>query len=249
MAKELLHILLVEDNVSFAVELEMHLTEMGHHVVATVDQADAALSYLKGERPDMAIIDIGLKGPVDGLEVARQFTKASTPVIFSTARKDSDTFEKANAFAPLAYLVKPFDKLTLQSCLNQAIRLQQAVDDQITKGDELVEEESFHHDFFFIRNKGALHKIKFEDIYYVQSDRNYSILFVKNRKYAAKISLNNLIKKLPIDKFVRIHQSYIIQFELIDRINVNEDTISINGTSLPLGKTYKSALMKQIKRI
>ncbi len=248
MQNKTLNILLIEDNVSTALDMEMKLTEMGHSVIATVDRGDKALNYISDSNLDMAIIDIGLRGAIDGVQVAEQFRKFLIPIIFSTARQDTDTFERAQAVSPLAYLVKPFDKLTLQSCLDQAIRLKAKKAEE--KAEEpVVQTNDFFKDYFFIRSKGSLHKIKFGDIDYIQSDRNYSMIHVNGRKFAAKISLNNLIQKLPINKFVRVHQSYIVSFSKVDKINVNEETISIADVTLPMGKTYKSTLMKRINRI
>jgi two-component system response regulator LytT len=197
---------------------------------------------------DMAIIDIGLRGAIDGVQVAEQFKEALIPIIFSTARQDTDTFERAQAVEPLAYLVKPFDKLTLHSCLDQAIRLKEAAESEKME-ETAIQANDFFKDYFFIRSRGSLHKIKFDDIDYIQSDRNYSIIHAKGHKFAAKISLNNLIQKLPVAKFIRVHQSYIVSFSKVDKINVNEETISIAEVALPMGKTYKSTLMKRINRI
>jgi two-component system, LytTR family, response regulator LytT len=237
----LLNILLIEDNMSTALD-----------IMATFDRGEDALTFLQTNRPDLAIIDIGLRGPIDGVQVAEEFRDGGIPVIFSTARQDTDTFEKALALEPLAYLVKPFDKLTLCSCLDMAMRLQEkgAISDKDKMDEEeLINPEDFFNEYFFIRSKGALHKIKFDAITYIESDRNYSTLFANGRKYVAKISLNNLIHKLPVGKFVRIHQSYIVSFEQIEKININDDTISIANIDLPMGKTYKSILMKRINKI
>jgi DNA-binding LytR/AlgR family response regulator len=247
-----LNILLLEDNMSTALDMEMNLNDMGHNIMATFDRGDDALVFLQDHKPDLAIIDIGLKGSLDGVQVAEQFREEGIPIIFSTARQDTDTFEQAQALTPLAYLVKPFNKLTLNSCLDLAMRLQDkenSPEKEKMDEDELINLEDFFFDYFFVRSKGALHKIRFDAIIYIESDRNYSTLFANNRKYAAKISLNNLIQKLPVGKFVRIHQSYIVAFEQIEKINVNDDTISIANIDLPLGKTYKSFLMKRIHKI
>lgn len=252
MKTDTLNILLVEDNLSTALDLEMKITEMGHTVLATVDRADAALPYINEPNLDIAIIDVGLNGSVDGIEVAEHFYSATIPVVFSTGRQDMDTFERAQKLKPLAYLVKPFDKLTLHGCLEQVLRLRKEEKETILKNSDAPKEldiKDFHQDSFFVRNKGALHKIKFSDISYIQSDRNYSILNVLGKKYAAKISLNNLIRKLPYHKFIRIHQSYILCFDAIERININEETVTFHNGELPLGKTYKSALLKRINKI
>jgi len=228
MLNENLNILLVEDNISVALDLEMNLSEMGHTILATVDRGDQALTYIKKEGLDMAIIDIGLKGSVDGVQVAKKFKEAFIPFIFST-------------------VVKPIDKLTLQSCLDHAIRIKNSQNPSPLEN--LPEIEKFSHTYFFVKSSGSLYKVNFEDISYIQSDRNYCVLHAKGRKFAAKISLNNLIQKLPKNKFVRVHQSYIVCFDAIEKININEETISITETSLPLGKTYKSSIMKRINRI
>lgn len=100
--------------------------------------------------------------------------------------------------------------------------------------------------FFFVKHRKELHKIRLDDILYIQSDQNYCFIHLKNKKFVVKISLTSLLNKLPKNKFVRTHQSYAVAIEWIDKLNIGERTIVIEGISLPLSRNYRKDLLNEI---
>lgn len=120
-------ILVIEDESLVAEELSMRLEQLGYEVGGVVDNAADALSYVSIVRPDLALVDINIKGPQNGIEVARRFrAQFDVPVVFLTAHADAATLKEATATEPFGYIVKPFDKRSLAATLETALRRRRA---------------------------------------------------------------------------------------------------------------------------
>ena len=102
-------LLIVEDDVLVASSLEELLSDSGFEVVGTAGSAATALS-LAGERlPQLALVDIGLLGPMDGIELAYQLREHfRIPMIFLSGLSDPETKERALLSQPLGFVRKPY---------------------------------------------------------------------------------------------------------------------------------------------
>ncbi|MBL0728543.1 PAS domain S-box protein [Piscinibacter sp. HJYY11] len=102
-------ILIVEDEAVVALDLKMQLEDLGYTVVGIADDAEQAVALATKHRPSLALMDIQLKGSVDGVEVAAQLRRQmDLPVIFLTSFSDAQTVRRAAGTAPYGYLTKPF---------------------------------------------------------------------------------------------------------------------------------------------
>src|SRR5689334_2308633 len=103
-------------------DLAATLRRLGHEVIATVGSGSAAVQQAQASDPDLILIDIRLKGAMDGIEAATIIQKDRvTPIVFLTAHADIDTVERSKAAAPYGYLVKPFDERSLHRVLEVAL--------------------------------------------------------------------------------------------------------------------------------
>jgi len=105
-------ILIVEDNFLFAVKLEKNLVEWGHMVIGICETGQCVLELLKTETPTLILLDINLKGNMNGVETAKQIIHKEIPIVFVTGRTDQETYEEIKGTSVISYLVKPFDLLT-----------------------------------------------------------------------------------------------------------------------------------------
>jgi CheY-like chemotaxis protein len=103
------NILVVEDEGIVALHIKMTLTRMGHRVIATVDSGQDAIIVAFEQRPDLILMDIRLKGELDGIEAARTIQQRyAVPVIYLTGQLDESTVKRAQTTNPIGYLAKPF---------------------------------------------------------------------------------------------------------------------------------------------
>jgi DNA-binding NarL/FixJ family response regulator len=107
-------ILVVEDDFLIALQTEAALTEAGFHVVGTAATAEEAIAIAKEDRPFLAVMDIRLASARDGIDAARQlFSEFNIRCIFATAHDDPLTRERAEPYAPLGWLAKPYTMASL----------------------------------------------------------------------------------------------------------------------------------------
>lgn len=114
-------ILIVEDEVLLAMDLELLLKEMGHSVVGCVLTGRDALSLIENDRPDIILIDITLQGDMDGITTAKRIRqRQDIPIVFVTGNKDRDTLNRVNEFNPVGIVIKPLTDNTLRDVLEKA---------------------------------------------------------------------------------------------------------------------------------
>jgi PAS domain S-box-containing protein len=112
-------ILIVEDEISVARDLQMDLEEMGFTVSSIVPSGDQAIQKIEDEdRPDLVLMDISLQGKMNGMEAARIInTRFDLPVIYLTSYLEESVLKEAKSTNPYGYLTKPFKKDELQKVL------------------------------------------------------------------------------------------------------------------------------------
>lgn len=116
-------ILVVEDERVVARDIEKRLKKLGYVVVANVASGELALQKAAELQPDLILMDIQLKGAMDGIEAAEQIrTELDIPVIYLTAYADEVTLQRTKVTEPFGYIVKPFDEKDLHVAIEIALR-------------------------------------------------------------------------------------------------------------------------------
>ena len=115
-------IVLVEDEEIVANYIEKQLISAGHHILASVNNGEAAIEKVKLLKPDIVLMDIKLIGPIDGIETANIIRKNyHTPVIFLTSLTDDESFQRAKSAEPFGYLNKPIDIKEFNRAVDMAL--------------------------------------------------------------------------------------------------------------------------------
>jgi len=115
-------VLVVEDSQIVARDIEKKLARLGYRVAGSSVSGRGAVDKAAATRPDLVLMDIRLKGKMDGVEAARVIRdRFDIPVVYLTAYTDDETVERAKRTEPLGYLVKPFDESTLRTALEVAL--------------------------------------------------------------------------------------------------------------------------------
>ncbi len=126
-------ILVVEDEAIVAADLQHRLRALGYDPAGVVAAGEAALSKAQEIGADIVLMDIQLKGRVDGIEAAELIReKLDIPVVFLTAHVDEATFRRAKISAPFGYVRKPFDERELHTALEIAL-YRHAIETQLKK--------------------------------------------------------------------------------------------------------------------
>lgn len=119
---ENIRILVVEDESIVAMDIRMMLQNTGYQVVAAVDSGEKAVEKARESLPDLVLMDIHLKGKMDGIEAAKIIRdQFFLPVIFLTAFADDDTLKRAGASEAFGYIMKPFEEQNLKPAIEMAL--------------------------------------------------------------------------------------------------------------------------------
>jgi hypothetical protein len=117
-------VLVVEDERLIAEEILERLTRMGFRVVGSVDTAEDAVQAARRELPELILMDIRLKGKMDGIEAAAEIRRdLNIPVIYLTSHSDRGTRARAMETTPCGYVLKPFREEDLLVAIETALHL------------------------------------------------------------------------------------------------------------------------------
>ncbi|HSN56034.1 MAG TPA: sigma 54-interacting transcriptional regulator [Candidatus Sulfomarinibacteraceae bacterium] len=115
-------ILIVEDESLVARDIQNRLTKQGYSFAGWACSAEEAIAQVESSSPDLVLMDINLKGPVDGIEAAEQIRQRfDVPVVFVTAFADQETLNRAKIADPFGYILKPFSERELHSTIEIAL--------------------------------------------------------------------------------------------------------------------------------
>ncbi|MCK9580705.1 MAG: response regulator [Methanoregula sp.] len=131
-------ILVVEDEFITGADLQSKLKKMGFNVPIVVDTGQKAIDAAAEINPDLALMDITLKGDMTGIEAAEVVGRRGIPVIFLTAHSDEPTVEKAVKSVPFGYLIKPLDERALKTTIQMAL-YKNEIDGKVRERDTIIQ--------------------------------------------------------------------------------------------------------------
>ncbi|UZR96350.1 LytR/AlgR family response regulator transcription factor [Chondrinema litorale] len=242
-------VFIIEDDFIHANRLEMYLSEMGYDLAGISKDAEKAIEMINDTQPDLLLVDIHLSGDLDGVQMVEQLqNKKAIPTIFITSYRDKDTFERAKLTDPYAYILKPYDKETLQNAIDLAIykfskRSSNTQDDTSYKGwfdDQFIKEE------LFVKTNKKLIKIKLNEVLCIESKDKICLISVGNKVIETRITLTKLEDKLISNHFIRIHRSFIINKNKISQVDLSKNEVHVGGFQVPIGRAYKEAFIKHL---
>jgi CheY-like chemotaxis protein len=116
-------IIIVEDERIIADDLQLTLESWGYPDVMTICSAEELLENVDKINPDLILMDIILRGKMDGIEAVNIINKKKQiPVIYITAFANKETIDKATKTNPLGYLIKPFEEYRLKEIIESAFK-------------------------------------------------------------------------------------------------------------------------------
>ena len=135
-------ILIVEDEAIIAMEIESSLQNLGYKTIAIVNTGDDAIKKAEEDKPDLILMDIRIKGEMDGIDAAEVVrNRFGIPVIFSTAYLDEKRIERAKLAMPFGYILKPIQERDLKVTIEMALYVAKADVERTTIENNLKESE------------------------------------------------------------------------------------------------------------
>jgi len=242
-----LKILIVEDNLSFALELQMLLEELGYQILDRVDNSTDALHVIHGKQPDLILMDIDIKGNMSGLDIGQKIKHLEIPILYITSAKDKLNYEAAQQSNMIGYMVKPVEKISLKTAIQLSISKAYTLKNHTTNTTS-VNNNIVHQEFYFFKRQDTFHKVHIKDIAFIKSDDNYCKSYtLSGETFVTRIGISQLEKMLPPKLFMRIHRQYIVQVSCIDAIDFNSNLLKIKGHAIPISRSKRKALAAMLK--
>ncbi|MDX2285443.1 MAG: LytTR family transcriptional regulator DNA-binding domain-containing protein [Bacteroidia bacterium] len=244
-----LQILVVEDDMIVGAHISMVLAEAGYGVLGLMPTGEAALAQIRTLPPDLILMDVQLKGKLDGVDTAAQiYQEFRIPVIFLTANADAATFTRAKSAFPYAFIQKPFQPQALLRAIELVVqRIQEEQEAQAPAAAAAPAASPPRPDHLFVRDKDRMVKLKLGDIRYVEAERNYCRIHTQQRQYLLSTPMKAVEGHLDPEQFVRTHRSFVVNLAAIE--SLDEYYLYLGDQAIPLSKAYKDAVLQRLNRM
>jgi DNA-binding LytR/AlgR family response regulator len=202
-------------------------------VLKSFSHSKEALQWLNNNRVDLIFLDIEMPD-ITGIELLRALThKPSVIIISSKPEYAIDAFE----FSVVDYLLKPVKDY------GRFLQAVNKVASYVSKNTMPIESANENH--LYIRIDSILHKINMDEILWVEAFGDYVKIQTKDKLHTTYGTLKKLEDRLPVNKFVRVHRSFIVNLEKIT--NIDSNNLIIDKKIIPISETHKSQFLAKIK--
>jgi len=226
--------IIIEDEIPAQNVLKNYIDKLPQlHLLNCFQSGLEANSLLSEQKIDLVFLDINLP-LISGIQYIQ--TVANPPQIIMTTAYPDYAVESFELATIIDYLVKPFSFDRFLKAVNKAKVIGALEAKTVSKKDT---ERSI-----FINVDKTLHRVLIEDILFVESDRNYITIVTHLRKYSFIDTLKNWKKILASNGFIQIHKSFLVQHSAIETISGN--VLLVHSHQLPIGRSYKAALLQQL---
>ncbi len=198
------------------------------------DNAITAFNILKEESIDLVFLDIEMP-QMTGLELLKNLEKR--PIVILCTAKEKYAVE-AFELNVADYIVKPYTAARFLAAVGRAKEIFDSKQQQVDASEK---------EYIFIRSNAVLIKIIINDIAYIQALGDYINIFVNDKRHTVHMTLRGIEEKLPVDRFYRVHRSYLINLGKIDFIE--KETAYIDKHPIPIGEQNKQTLLKRLNLI
>lgn len=197
-------------------------------MAAEFTDAFKALEFMQKEKVDLIFLDIKMPD-ISGLDFFRSLSKKPL-VIFTTAY--SEHAVSSFDLDAVDYLLKPFSLARFIKSCNKAYELHN------------FRNSTEPDDFIFVKDGYDQLKIKFEDILFLEAAGNYVTFTLKEKKILTRSTFAEAMNLLPVEKFVRVHRSFIVSVNQIDKVERHQ--VTIKNVKIPVSGAYREQLQKAL---
>lgn len=197
-----------------------------------------AFNYLKKEPVDLIFLDVEMPD-MTGIELIRNLEKR--PIIILITSKQDYAVE-AFALSVADYIVKPATLPRFTMAVSKAKELFDSRNNRV----EVNEREK---GYVFVRSNSILTKIHLNDIMYLHALGDYVTIYTreKDKRFTIHCTLKSMEEKLPVNRFYRLHRSYLVALDHID--TVEDNTAYIGKQFIPIAEQFKKDLLRKLNLI
>lgn len=198
-------------------------------LLSSFSSAIEALVFIKQNPVDLIFLDIQMDN-LTGIQLLEILDPK--PVVILTTAYDHYAL-KGYELNVSDYLLKPYS-------FERFLKATEKVYNQVLSSQVGKDEDAF----IFLKTEYRLEKVDFDDILYIESRGDYIYVITPLRKILTLMSLKNITLKLPEEKFIRVHKSFIVAISKIDAIEHRR--IHIRDADIPIGDMYREKVLKRM---
>lgn len=232
-------IIVDDDNFSVRIIEEFVNQTEGLALLGTFTNAIEAVNWLNNsEKEPVHLIFLDIEMPeMSGIEFLRALNVIPQVIIYSSQEKYAlESYE----YDVTDYLLKPVTYARFIKSFTRARERFERKENPVKQSTEI-----------FIKNNSSLVRVKYDDILWIEALENYVVVNTFKEKYTIHFTMKSISDKMPSERFMRIHRSYIVNFSKISAIEDNSVIIRTESGNrvIPIGKSYKDKLLNDINLI
>ncbi|QNM85660.1 response regulator transcription factor [Polaribacter pectinis] len=206
------------------------------NLIKSCKNAMEAFEIMNHQKIDLFFLDINMPD-ISGLSLAKSINKNSK-IIFTTAYREYavDGFD----LQAVDYLLKPISFDRFLQAINKFFETKISAEDSVKSKEDTTE-----NDAVFVRSDRKMVKIIFDEILYIESLSDYIKIHLVDKIIVTRETISNIETKLPKRTFLRIHRSYIINFNKIE--SYTNEFVEIAKNAIPISRTYKENVLKKLE--
>ncbi len=236
--------IIVEDQPPAQRVLEKYIADLGNlQLLAVYSDAIKALEFMKSESVDIIFLDIHLP-KLSGIEFLKLSNLQSRPKVILTTAFSEYAIE-GYELDVVDYLLKPFSFERFIKAVTKAtamLRSEKVVSESnATLSSSEGSSKSTKN--IFIKSGGEYLNIYLDQIDYINSDGDYTMVYLKDKKHLVAHPLRYWLEILPEDQFCQIHKSYIVNIQAISKVTGGQ--VFLSEVTLPVGRTFKEGFAKR----
>jgi two-component system LytT family response regulator len=199
-----------------------------------------ALTFLAGDEVDLVFLDIDMPN-LDGMQLAELVRNRNIQVIFCTAYSEYAvrSYEKE----AVDYLLKPIAYERFLKAVKKALKAHSKGGMPDPAGIRIPGKND-RCSKLFIKSGPRLHQLDIGDLLFMEKKEHYVIFHTPGEQILSRMNMNDLMKTLPPDNFIRIHRSFVVAIDKIDTIETQ--MVVIRGRKIPIGENYREDFFKRI---
>lgn len=201
------------------------------NIVGVFESAEKALTFLENNTIEVAFLDIELKG-ASGIELRQKALEIPVCVFISShSESAAETFE----LQTLDFIVKPFKFPRFEQTVK---RIEEFMEIRLKAS---LFESSIGGDAVYVKTGHDQIKVKLHEILYLEALKNYTILVTEGKRHCVLSNLGEILQEEKFSSFIRIHRSFAVQKQFIQKIGSQEIELK-NNVSIPVGRSFKDTI-------
>ncbi|MFY0631319.1 MAG: response regulator [Flavobacteriaceae bacterium] len=215
-------ILIVEDEVLIASQIEMFLELNGYNCVGIAVDYTGAIELLESNPVDLILLDIKINGSKDGIDIAKYVNKnLGVPFLFLTSYNDAETLKELKYLNPIGYINKPINDATL-----------------LTNIDLYFSSTKIHTQHIVpIQSGTKIYNINCTDLQYIESEHVYINLHFTKHTQTLRLSLTKFLEQLPNKELVQINRSTAINPNVIQ--HTGKSSLQVHDKVFKISEKHK----------